>query len=165
MYNPSAIAISFPVFCFIVPLLEILYNHGEKEKNPAKIASHYDWTVFFAPLSERDSFRTIEERKEGGIGMKWIPSLISQDLQKDGEEYQGKQVYEDLKRELIERIGGEEKELFLRFLQVAENNNLQFGRWKYREGAQDTAREILEDLESCLCISHESIGDYPKRFP
>ena len=29
----------------------------------------------------------------------------------------------------------------------------------------DTAREILKDLESCLCISHESKGSYLKRFP
>lgn len=97
--------------------------------------------------------------------MKWIPSLISQDIQQDGKEYQGKQVYEDLKRELIERIRGEEKELFLHFLQVAEQEKLQFGRRRYQEGAQDTAREILKDLESCLCISHESKGSYPKRFP
>ena len=67
--------------------------------------------------------------------------------------------------ELIERIRGEEKELFLHFLQVAEQEKLQFGRRRYQEGAQDTAREILKDLESCLCISHESKGSYLKRFP
>ena len=97
--------------------------------------------------------------------MKWIPSLISHDIQQGEEEYQGKQVYEDLKRELIRRIGGEEKELFLHFLQVAEQEKLQFGRQKYQEGAQATAQKILEDLESCLCISHESKGGYPNRFP
>lgn len=92
--------------------------------------------------------------------MKWIPSLISQDIQQIREE----KVYEELKQELLQRLSGEEKEMFLHFLQITEQEKRRFGRQKYREGAQDVAREILEDLEGCLRIPNERTTDYPKRL-
>ena len=88
--------------------------------------------------------------------MKWVPSVVPEHPQQTNGDPLDQAAYEELKEELTALLQGKEKELFLRFVQSAEAQRLQYGEQQYRQGSQDTAQAILEDLEGCLGLSDEA---------